>query len=200
MSDDKNILSLDDEILDRVTILDANTSNEFVGTSEGDVIVGGSQDDTISGVEGDDLIIGSGGNNLLVGGEDDDTLTGAGIDINNSSENLLVISLERLGIDTLTGGTGEDTFILGGNPDSIADVDGSPVFLYDRAGNEDYALITDFDPNEDKIVLGGSKDDYVLGSSPSGLPEGTGIFRQEELIAIVQGSSNLSLNENYFDT
>jgi Ca2+-binding RTX toxin-like protein len=197
---ENNILNLDDDILEEVTILEQNNSNNFVGTPEDDNIVGGTLDDTIDGGEDDDLIIGGGGNNLLVGGEDNDTLTGAGIDLSSSNEDKLVISLNRPGIDTLTGGTGEDTFILGGNPDSIADADGSPVFLYDRAGNEDYALITDFDPNEDEIILGGSKDDYVLGSSPSGLPEGTGIFKQEELIAIVQGNSNLSLNDSYFDT
>jgi Ca2+-binding RTX toxin-like protein len=194
------ILNFDDDILAEVTILDSNNNNNFVGTPEDDKIVGGTLDDTINGGEKDDLILGGGGNNLLVGDEGDDTLTGAGIDINSISRNKLVISLNRPGIDTLTGGTGEDTFILGGNPDSIEDVNGSPVFLYDRAGNEDYALITDFDSNEDKIILGGSKNDYVLGSSPSGLPEGTGIFRQEELVAIVQGNSQLNLNDSYFET
>jgi Ca2+-binding RTX toxin-like protein len=199
MSENK-ILSFDDDILAEVTILDSNNNNNFVGTPEDDKIIGGTLDDTINGGNKDDLILGGGGNNLLLGGEDNDTLTGAGIDLNNSDGDTLVISVNRPGIDTLTGGTGKDTFILGGNPDSVEDVNGSPVFLYDRAGNQDYALITDFNTSEDKIILGGSKNDYVLGSSPSGLPEGTGIFRQEELIAIVQGNSQLNLNDSYFET
>jgi Ca2+-binding RTX toxin-like protein len=194
MSDD-NMLSLDDDILDRSTILDRNTSHDFIGTPENDNVIGGYLDDTIRGGEGDDLLIGGGGNNLLFGDEGNDTLSGASIDLINNDD----VTLDRQGIDTLTGGTGADSFVLGGNLDSIINSSDS-VVLYASAGNDDYALITDFDPSEDKIVLGGSKNDYTLGSSSSGLPEGTGIFRQEELIAIVQGNSELSLSEGYFET
>ncbi|WP_293305479.1 hypothetical protein, partial [Microcoleus sp. PH2017_22_RUC_O_B] len=45
------------------------------------------------------------------------------------------------------------------------------------------------------------KSKYSLGASPIGLPTGTAIFLNEsrlELIAIVQGSTNLNLSANYF--
>jgi hypothetical protein len=85
--------------------------------------------------------------------------------------------------------------------------DTSQVYYDDRnettQGLGDYALITDFNSSEDKIQLKGSVADYLLGTSPSGLPLGTAIFLKNanspnELIAIVQGSSNLNLTNNTF--
>jgi Ca2+-binding RTX toxin-like protein len=198
MTNDDAFLNLDDDILDETTILDPNSSNNFSGTSEDENIIGGNEDDTIRGAGGDDIIIGAGGNNLLVGNGGDDTLSGAGINLSDVDD--LEITLERQGIDTLTGGTGSDRFVLGANSDdSILDTDDSFIIFYNQAGNQDYALITDFDSSQDKILLGGSKNEYRLGSSPTDLPEGTGIFRQDELIAIVEGTSDLSLSKNYFE-
>jgi hypothetical protein len=63
-------------------------------------------------------------------------------------------------------------------------------------GNNDYALITDFKPGEDVILL--SKDLIGTGSftfSPSSadLPSGTGISFNNDLVAIVQGVSTVDL-------
>ncbi len=75
---------------------------------------------------------------------------------------------------------------------------GTDVFYDDgnraTAGRADYALITDFNANEDVIQLKGQRSDYRLGSPPTGLPAGTAIYRDkpsgepDELIGIVQGS------------
>lgn len=74
--------------------------------------------------------------------------------------------------DTLTGGVGRDTFSLGNV---------TQVFYDDRntvtAGTGDYALITDLNKGEDIIRLNGSKTNYRLDASPSGLPMGTAIYR-----------------------
>ncbi|MBD2505660.1 hypothetical protein [Anabaena azotica] len=61
----------------------------------------------------------------------------------------------------------------------------------------------------DTIQLAGTISDYVLGSSGDGLPSGIGIYltipdsgipnrTTKELIAIVQGDTNLSLDASYF--
>jgi hypothetical protein len=82
-------------------------------------------------------------------------------------------------------------------------------FFYDdrntaSAGRGDYALITDFNNGEDAIKLNGSRADYRLAPSPTGLPTGTAIYlnkpgsEQDELIAIVQRNSGLNLNSSYF--
>ncbi|NJK35377.1 MAG: hypothetical protein HC919_10735 [Oscillatoriales cyanobacterium SM2_2_1] len=84
---------------------------------------------------------------------------------------------------------------------------GSSIFYRDRStassGLSDYALITDFNSTQDVIQLGGSKSSYMLGSSPTGAPNGVGLFLREavpELIAVIQGASNLNLNASYFVT
>ena len=82
-------------------------------------------------------------------------------------------------IDTLTGGQGKDTFLLG-------DATSQTGFYYDdglenTVGTTDYALITDFSLSQDVVQLAGTSADYTLGSSPSGLPSGTGIFLDKSL-------------------
>lgn len=111
----------------------------------------------------------------------------------------------------MTGGLGADTFVLGGG---IFRSGG--VGPYYGGGNSDYALITDFNKSEDVLELAGisynpntgiitNNVEYSLGASPSGLPQGTGIFvtnlsAEPSLIAILQGVSpdSLSLSESYF--
>ncbi|AUB44768.1 Ca2+-binding protein, RTX toxin-related (plasmid) [Nostoc flagelliforme CCNUN1] len=69
-------------------------------------------------------------------------------------------------------------------------------------GLGDYALIADFNATEDTLQLSGSKS-YSLGAVPTGLATGTALFLNEtspELIAIIQGSSNLTLSASYFLT
>jgi hypothetical protein len=54
------------------------------------------------------------------------------------------------------------------------------------------------------IQLVGTASDYILGSSPTALAQGVGINLKKpdgelnELIAIVQGVSSLSLDSSYF--
>jgi Ca2+-binding RTX toxin-like protein len=107
------------------------------------------------------------------------------------------------GRDTLVGAEGVDRFLLGktksadGTEVNLPGETGKEVY-YNKAGNDDYALIQNFDYTQDFIELAGSKSDYRLGASPSGLPEGTGIFQGDELITIVEGKNSLTLDAPYF--
>jgi Ca2+-binding RTX toxin-like protein len=106
-------------------------------------------------------------------------------------------------IDTLTGGNGNDRFILSSS---------TTVFYNDgnnaTSGLGDYALIKDFSSSLDKIQLEGSASRYVLGTSPIAGVSGTAIYLDtngnkafnstDELIAVVQGSGGLSLASSYF--
>ncbi|WP_019507374.1 hypothetical protein [Pleurocapsa sp. PCC 7319] len=180
----------------------------FSGTEGNDNIVDNSltiSHDNFQGLQGNDIIVGGLGNDVILGGEGNDTLSGAGANIvsntgevgffaNSSSEGNLY------GQDTLTGGQGLDVFVLG-DPNNFNNIEGIPVRTnyYNGAGNDDYALITDFNQSEDLIHLNGSRSDYNLGTSPIGLPEGIGIYQSEELIAIIQGDiTNLNLEASYF--
>ncbi len=180
---------------DIIILLPASEANSVSSGSGDDILVGNLDDNTLDGEEGDDLIAGLGGNDSLSGGKGNDTLTGGGVSFLNDR---LFVTVDTSGIDTLTGGLGEDLFVLGGESSTISTEAKTAIIYYDEAGNNDYALITDFNKIEDTINLGGAISDYYLGSSPNGLPIGTAIYQDEELIAIIQGSSQLSLEESYF--
>jgi Ca2+-binding RTX toxin-like protein len=138
-------------------------------------------------------------NNYLIGSNDNDTLEG------RSDKNFDIIT-GLSGKDTLVGAENPNLFLLGKTeivdvvppPQELPGETGKEVF-YDEAGNDDYALISKFDRDRDLINLAGAKSDYSLGSSPSGLPEGTGIFKGDELIAIVEGQNDLTLDSPYFE-
>ncbi|MGL5875017.1 MAG: hypothetical protein ACRC2R_22075 [Xenococcaceae cyanobacterium] len=170
-------------------------------------IIGTVDNDTLRGAPEPDLIVGTnksnsaGGNDLLIGGDGNDTLSGALYTPINIQDRNRQISTRRLGdkssLDTLTGGANIDRFVLGG---AVFGNEQASVVFYDEAGDSDYALITDFKANEDIIELGGSKNDYRLtGSLTEGSPAGVGLYRQDELIAIIQGDTDLNINAKYFE-
>ncbi|NCR49967.1 MAG: hypothetical protein GPJ12_13550 [Microcystis aeruginosa S11-01] len=98
-------------------------------------------------------------------------------------------------IDTFTGGIGRDTFILG-DKTWIGYDDGNIT----SAGDNDYALITDFNPTDDIIQLNGSSSDYLLTVSGAN----TNLYinkpgnEPDELIAIINNNKALSLTASYF--
>jgi Ca2+-binding RTX toxin-like protein len=171
------------------------SDNVIYGGKGDDLLTGAEGNDTIYGEEGNDILIGRGGNNSLSGDAGNDTLTGGGITFVNRE---IFVTADTSGTDTMTGGEGADTFVLGGKSNSQPGSNAPPVIHYDTAGDNDYALITDFDTSQDIILLGGSKDNYRLGAPPSGLPTGTALYLGNELIAILQGSSDLTLSGSYF--
>jgi len=101
------------------------------------------------------------------------------------------------GIDTLTGMSGADTFILG-DPEAFYYDDKDPH----RPGLNDFALITNFARGTDKIEVEGSFTDYCLVAGyfkfGASTVKDTRIFRMgekgefDELIAVVQDVPSLS--------
>ncbi|MEL0599454.1 MAG: calcium-binding protein, partial [Planktothrix rubescens PR222] len=176
-----------------------------ITASQGDdKLLGLNQNDTLNGSKGNDSIEGNGGNDSLVGGDGGDSLIGGtGKDILNAgagNDRLIGIKPDaaipgQSEVDTLIGGIGSDRFILG-VPNQFYYNDNNNAVL----GTTDYALIVGFKASEDFLQLTGSTTNYVLKSAPTGLPSGLGIFRkttnQNELIAVLQGVSSLSLNSS----
>ncbi|NJR65368.1 MAG: hypothetical protein HC772_08720, partial [Leptolyngbyaceae cyanobacterium CRU_2_3] len=167
----------------------------LTGNSGNDYMTGGAGNDTLYGNDGIDRLYGGQGNDSLWGGTGSDRLLGdSGNDILTGIE----ISSPTAGlgeIDKLTGGTGSDRFVLGNNQRAFYN-DGSTS----TSGTGDYALITDFNITEDVVQLFSAKTNYQLGSTPSGLPSGTALFltgSTNELVAVFQGASGLSLSANY---
>ena len=203
---------------DTFTIQDTAFSLQNEGTDGDDELNGGLGDDLISGASGNDLIFGrqandwlngNGGNDRLFGDEgndgldggsgDDDLYGGDGDDILIGGDGADLLFGTQRGVsaqgevDVLTGGGGADFFVLG-NENVTYYNDGDRY----AAGLSDYALITDFNSQEDQILLHGSRSQYQLATTASG----TDILYLEsgsyaELIATVSHTA-LSLDSHYF--
>jgi Domain of unknown function (DUF4114)/von Willebrand factor type A domain len=137
------------------------------------------------GTKFNDVISGNRLNNNLQGGDGDDTISG----VSNNA-----LDFGKGEIDVLTGNTGKDSFIL----DYGYYDDGSNL----TAGTNDYVLITDFNPDEDKIILGSQPTRYRLTASPIAGVTGQALYfdkpgdEPDELVAIIQGVNNNSLTLN----
>ncbi|MCC3591910.1 hypothetical protein [Microcoleus sp. PH2017_28_MFU_U_A] len=181
----------------------ANNDN-LAGGGANDNISGGLGNDKITGGDGNDALFGDSGNDILNGGRGNDSVfggTGNERLFGDNGDDVLTGADAAAGrgfgeIDRLTGGAGRDRFVLGATQGAFYSDNNIST-----SGLSDFAVITDFNALEDTIQLSGPKSRYSLGASPTGLAVGTAIFLNEsraELIAIVQGSTNLNLSANYF--
>ena len=147
----------------------------------GDDKLGGNQgDDTLFGGAGQDTLLGHGDNDRLIGGAGNDEVNGgSGDDHINGTINFVSGANE---VDTLTGGLGDDLFMLGSTEQAYYQVD----------GDGDFATITDFKVGNDKVQLHGSADDYSVEvkGDDSYLYYGD----NSELIAVFEGITNLDLH------
>jgi len=78
--------------------------DSLIGSNKNNIIDGNDGNDNINGQGGDDDVCGSGGNDKINGGEGDDRLIGGG---------LLCKGSYGPGVDTLTGGPGNDILVHG---------------------------------------------------------------------------------------
>lgn len=186
------------------------------GTSENDLLHGYGYNDVLYGYDGDDLLYGDslsdpvGGNDYLFGGRGSDIIYGgAGDDyIDGASDSVIANYYGARGVgdwDTLTGGAGHDTFVLG-------DEYGSYYLNNDVSLGA--ALITDFDIGRDIIRLAGLQEYYtfettsvnvITGQSDTGtaisLKPEYSLTGRSDLIAYVQGvpSSYLEPSSGQFE-
>jgi Ca2+-binding RTX toxin-like protein len=198
------------------TILGKEGNDAIEGGQGLDSIEGGAGKDYAFGDAGDDKLTGDAGNDFLSGGDDWDSLAGgdgndilsgdAGSDVlqgDKGNDRLVGYDLKQSSnyeTDTLTGGAGKDTFVVG-DKDEIRYVDADSQ----TSGDYDYALITDFNIKEDTIQLKGSAQIYSLDFfTTSGRVDAAIIYdpnteARGEVVSIVRGvSENFSSNEPYF--
>lgn len=135
-------------------------------------------------------------NNFEIGTPENDRLKGS----KSQGKNVdILVGID--GQDVLVGLKGSDRFLLG-KTDSIknnVDFGIDEGAFYNQAGDDDYALIKNFDSDQDIIELVGEKSDYSLGATSGDLPEGTGIFKGDELLGIIEGETDLALKDTYFE-
>ena len=147
---------------------------QITGTGVNDTIYTASGNDTINGDAGDDTIYAGAGNDTI-DGTDGANFTGE--------------------IDILSGGTGNDRFILGTATNAYYD-DGDVL----TNGSDDYANIIDFNSG-DIIQLQGTSSNYLLtvvGADTQILIDKPGT-EPDELIGIVRNQNTLSLTSTSFN-
>jgi Ca2+-binding RTX toxin-like protein len=167
------------------TLLTYNNVEVFqiTGTQYADSLRGYSGNDTLIGGEGNDDIAGGDGNDLIISVNPDVAKPGLGT------------------VDTVTGGAGRDTFVLG---------DATWIGYDDcnstTVGTSDYLIIKDFNPQDDIIQLWGSSSDYTITVSDNNInlyinkPDS----EPDELIAVLENTQGLinpsqfRLNGSYF--
>ncbi len=121
--------------------LSVSNFNWVIGTANADRLVGGDFSDLLRGVGGNDTIAGGGRDDILIGDGGNDVVLGqAGNDRLLGSDNT---TGGRNEIDIVSGGAGNDTFVLGSRNGAF----------FVGGGNADYEQIQDFSAG-DRFELG----------------------------------------------
>jgi Ca2+-binding RTX toxin-like protein len=154
--------------------LEGGAGNDFIfGAGGNDLLIGGTGNDFIDGGTENDTLLGNSGNDTLLGGTGNDVLNGYGFTFGE--------------IDTLSGGSGQDRFILG---------DRSQTFYKDSSS---FAIITDFRASDgDKIVLNGN-DFYSLSLgniSGSGALDTLIRLASGDLVGVIQDTTQVVFNRD----
>jgi Ca2+-binding RTX toxin-like protein len=152
------------------------------GGTDNDELYGDAGNDTLNGGIGNDSLDGGLGTDILIGGEGNDRLNGSNYYTNTDTSQF----------DKLTGGAGNDDFILG---------DSEGVFYVETG--DGYAIIQDWNPADDRIEVKGNLSQYSLEfNSVGGIGTNardteiyyTSASGARDRIAIIQDSTNISLS------
>ena len=151
--------------------------NTLIGNDDNNILYGLAGNDILNGGAGNDTLLGGSGNDTLLGGDGNDRLDGYGT--------------TGIEFDALSGGTGSNTFVVGGS--------WGVSYLGDG-----YATITDWNPAADFIEARGDARQYFLLADDFGLGSSlvdTGIYyignNTLDLIAVVQDSNNISVSRDF---
>ena len=141
--------------------------DQIFGEAGTDLLLGGTGDDLIAGGPGDDEILGQEGTDTIFGGPGNDLLFDAGVVSTDQNQ-------PDVGLEGVSGGEGNDQVRIEDGVNVVSLGAGSDALAVANPDNdsEDHpiALVTDFDPAEDVLVLG------VHSSDPDLISENTEII------------------------
>ncbi|PSB17959.1 hypothetical protein C7B76_08930 [filamentous cyanobacterium CCP2] len=147
-------------------ILRGDNGDDNIRGGDGSVLEGGAGNDTLEATRGSNLLLGGDGNDTLtagiqgvdtlVGGRGNDSLQGTSLRFSPDSSMVLIGVDPENGAglgerDTLSGGGGQDVFVLGN----------AQTNFYVGLGTDDFATINRFALN-DQIQFHGAREDYVF--------------------------------------
>ena len=143
----------------------------LVGTNNADMLVAGDGNDGLLGAAGEDTLMGGAGHDALVGADDEDA-------------------------DLLQGGDGNDSLTLGAGDTGTGDAGQDLFTLSDFGPNTPPALITDYSPQDDHIVLmydPAVHPEPVVATAAIDGSNDMSVLLDGVQIAIVQGAPGLTL-------
>ena len=175
------------------------------GRDGDDLLIGGDGDDNLRGGQDNDLLQGSGGNDTLKGGEGNDLLIGADTTNRDLTEDD-ILALENGAppgqlnyyyrpptdpeSNLLEGEEGDDTLLLGENDTGVGG-EGDDVFeigeWVDAASDNEAPLITDFDEEDDVLVVRYAQSQPAPRISLSIEDNTRHVYADGQLVARVQG-------------
>ncbi len=191
-------------------LLSGGNGNDIIFGEKGDDLVAGDDGvDQVAGGAGDDIVIGGEGADILTGNNDDDILVGGRIGVDDLDEDQLTQlrageDLETvLGLapgdaitpvddgdpDTLDGGFGQDTLILGvGDTGTGGGAADNFMLLLEQAA-EGGATITDYNGSSDQILIlpDDPNADPVISIQDDG--DDALVLADGEILAIVLGAA-----------
>ncbi len=140
-------------------LLGGSANDRFTGDGKANRLDGGGGNDTLNGAGGNDTLIGGAGRDLLIGGGGADTAVfsnagGVSVSLQKSGYQNTGEGKDKLiGIEHLTGGSGNDTLIGNGRANRLEGGDGADTL---RGGG-----------GKDVLVAGGGTGNELLGGAGS---------------------------------
>lgn len=148
-----------DDVLDDPEDMVDDTQTVIDGTTDDDLIYGGDGDYSMFGGDGDDQLHGGDGNTIINGDNGDDRLyagdgfTGVSTNTLNGGAGDDTLYGSNEAENTLNGGDGNDEIHLRGQ-DTATGGEGADAFHHSTEyGNGMQSMITDYDANEDQIIV-----------------------------------------------
>lgn len=216
----------DDDSLDGGAWFDAlfgdDGDDTLNGDAGGDFISGGSGDDDLTGGAGDDVLEGGAGQDRLDGGSGDDVLAGFSgfanltpdiyLEARGQTSDPQDLFLDRTFVgetndaaDTLIGGSGNDLLLMGAGDMAEGGTGFDDFVAGDWLAGAAPAVINDFDPDEDVIVVfldGGPAEAETLsiednGASSAVLLDGTTLVTLEGRFPGIETRDDLLFYADY---
>ena len=190
-------------------ILIAGAGNDVLSGGEGDdSLAGQSGDDTLFGGQGDDTLMGGEGQDALDGGDGDDWLHGgAGGDrlmgghgqdtLDGGDGNDTLSGADDLLRDFLNGGAGDDLIFMGAGDSATGGAGHDHYVFTEYPVGGDVAVIEDFDPGQDDLVVLVDGQAVASGSLTLVAEEGSQdatLMLDGVALALIKGGASLSVD------
>jgi len=154
-------------------IFGADHDQVIFGDAGDDVLFAEGGADQVHGDDGDDTLVGGDGADLLVGGQGADVVYGGAGDDTIYTAHVYQTDVAPNTFDVVAAGAGDDQIYVSQGAALVALGEGADdVLIHSDFGaqdNDPVAVITDFDADEDQIVLGVHAPDFVFADGTTTL-------------------------------